>query len=110
MRPVAQSAAVVHASPSVLVRVASGQAQSTWSIAPGITHARPVGQPPRFAAAAARGSQLNVQVWYAVRKVGHMTGPSQKLPGPPPLAPNAAQSALPLQKRRHTFAEQPVFM
>jgi hypothetical protein len=76
---------------------------------PGITQASPFGQPPPAAAAIARGSQLNVQVWYAVRKSGHMTGPSQTLPGPPPPAPNAAQSALPLQKRRHTFTSQPVF-
>jgi hypothetical protein len=110
MRPGMQSAAVLHASPSVLVRVVSGQAQSTWSIAPGVTHARPTAHPPRFDAAAARGSQLNVQVWYAVKKVGHMTGPSQKLPGPPPPAPNAAQSAFVLQYRRQSFTLQAVFV
>jgi hypothetical protein len=60
--PGAQSAAPVHASFSRFVRVASGQAQSTWSPAAGITHASKPGHPPRVAAAAARGSQLNVQV------------------------------------------------
>ena len=54
-RPGAQSAACVQPSPSSLMRVASGQAQSTSSIAAGITQARPAGQPPRPAAAVARG-------------------------------------------------------
>jgi hypothetical protein len=107
MRPGAQSAACVQSWPSVFVRVGSRQEQSTWSIEPGITQTSPVGQPPRLAAAAARGSQLKVQVWYAVRTVGHMTGPWQKLPGPPPPAPTAAQPALSLQKRRHSFTGQP---
>jgi hypothetical protein len=73
--PGAHSAAEAQASPSRFVRVGSGQPQSTWSMSPGITQASVPGQPPRVAAAAARGSQLNVQVRYAVRKVGHMTGP-----------------------------------
>ena len=93
-KPGAHSDDAVHASFSRLVRVASGQAQSTWSIV-ARHHAREqAGHPPRVAAAAARGSQLNVQVWYAVRKLGHITGPSQTLPGPPPPAPNAAQSGV----------------
>jgi hypothetical protein len=107
IRPGAQSAACVQVWPSVFVRVGSRQAQSTWSIDAGITQTSPVGQPPPFAASVARGSQLNVQVWYEVRTVGHMTGPSQKLPGPPPPAPKAAQSAFPLQKRRQSFTGQP---
>jgi hypothetical protein len=75
---------------------------------PGITHAMSIGQPPRPAAAVARGSQLNVQVWYAVRKAGHMTGPWHKLPGPAPPAPTAAQSRSLLQNFRHSLTLQPV--
>ena len=75
--PGAQSAAFTQACPSVLVRVVSGQAQSTSSIVAGIMQTRLPGHPPRVAAAAAVGSQLNVQVWYAVTRVGfrHSTGP-----------------------------------
>ena len=77
MRPGAQSAALVQAWPSVLVRVVSGQAQSTSSMVAGITQTRLPGHPPCVDAPAAVGSQLNVQVWYPVSRVGfrHWTGP-----------------------------------
>ena len=43
--PGAHSAVVAQEAFSFPVRVASGQAQSTWSMLDGITQARPTGQP-----------------------------------------------------------------
>ena len=95
-------------SPSIFVRVVSAQAQSTASMLAGITQTSAPGQPPCLPAAAAVGSQLNVQVWYVVSIPLQGTRPSQTLPEPPPPAPKAAQSAAVWQNCRQTFAAQPV--
>ena len=107
MKPGAQSAEPVQAAPAVPVRDGSGQAQSTWSMLAGIRHLSVPGQLPTALAAGAVGSQLNVHVWYAVSTSLQTTRPSQTLPGPPPLLPNATQSAAPLQNRKQTLVAQP---
>ena len=74
--PVLQSAPPgVQLSPISLTRVGPGQVQSTWSIPASATQARLVGQPPRVAVAARRGSQLNVQVWYGGLEAGAQDRP-----------------------------------
>jgi hypothetical protein len=103
--PGAHSAAVVQGAFSFPVRVGAGQLQSTWSMLDGITQARPEGHPVRFAvAAAAVGSQLNVQVRKAPPQV---MGSRQKLPGPTPPSPKAAQSLSVAQNCKQSWVGHP---
>ena len=109
MNPGAQLAELVQASPSCPIREASGQAQSTSSM-PGMRQASPTGHPLLLAvAAAAVGSQLNVQMRDAAVTPGQI-GSRQTLPGPAPPAPKEAQSASPPQKRRQILEAHPMLV
>jgi len=103
--PGAHCAVLVQGVFSFPMRVASGQLQSTWSMLDGIPQARPAGQPVRAAvAAAAVGSQLKVQVRKAPPQA---MGSRQKLPGPTPPSPKAAQSLSVAQNRRQSWVSHP---